>query len=185
MSHGVLGDLHQDGVTTLKRELDALGLAVEARSVPVDLARVEHRVAAATDVDEGRLHAGEHVLHAAEVDVAHHRTAGAPIDIVLDQHAVFEHRDLGAPVLLPHDHHPVDVLTPGEELGFGEDRSPASASVAAIAAALLLGLEAGGATHRGDVLARRPNPGDRIGRVVGRCVIVGPCAPTASAPTSG
>ena len=52
------------------------GLALEAGGVPVDLAGVEHGVAALADVDERRLHARQHVLHPAEVDVADHRGAG-------------------------------------------------------------------------------------------------------------
>ena len=66
----VLGDLHEHRVAGLQRVLDAPGLAVEAGGVPVDLAGVEHGVAALADVDERRLHGRQHVLHLAEVDVA-------------------------------------------------------------------------------------------------------------------
>src|SRR5690606_29836582 len=62
VTHRVLGDLHEHAVAGLERELDLASLILFAArlfggrggGLPVDLARVEHRVAAATDVDEGR-----------------------------------------------------------------------------------------------------------------------------------
>ncbi|SHY84312.1 Uncharacterised protein [Mycobacteroides abscessus subsp. abscessus] len=72
---------------------------------------------------------------------------------MLDEHTVLENSDLriaGALVrglgtrLVPHHHHPVDGLAPGQELGLGQDRGPAPSGVAAVAAALALGLQAGG-----------------------------------------
>src|SRR5690606_5435397 len=152
----VLGDLHEHRVARLERGLDATRLALEARSVPVDLARVQHRVAALADVDEGRLHARQHVLHAAEVDVADHRGLRRARDVVLGEHAVLEHRDLRAAVRLAHDHRPLDRLAPGEELRLGEDLT-ASARVTALAAPLALGLEPRRAARRGDLVrtARR------------------------------
>ena len=71
--HRVLRDLHEHAVAAGQRLLDARGPARQACGVPVDLACVEHGVAAAPDVDERGLHAGQHVLHAAEVDVADQR----------------------------------------------------------------------------------------------------------------
>ncbi len=111
-----------------------------SRGVPVDLAGVEHRVAAPADVDERGLHAGQHVLHAAEVDVADERRVLAARDVVLDEDVVLEHGDLDAVVLGAHDHDAVDGLAAGQELGLGDDGA-AAAGVAAVAAALLLGLE--------------------------------------------
>ena len=70
----------------------------------VDLARVQDAVATATDVDERRLHAGKHVLHATQVDVAHHRSGPGAGDVVLDQHVFLEHRDLVAVAVLGDDH---------------------------------------------------------------------------------
>ncbi|KPC71328.1 hypothetical protein ADL26_15530, partial [Thermoactinomyces vulgaris] len=66
----VLGDLDEHGVAGAQGLLDGAGLAGEAGGVPVHFAGVEHGVAAAADVDEGGLHAREHVLDLAEVDVA-------------------------------------------------------------------------------------------------------------------
>ena len=123
--------------------LDRPRLALEPGGVPVDLAGVQHGVAALADVDERRLHARQHVLHPAEVDVADvGRGAGAG-DVVLDEHAVLEHGDLGAVAALAHDHDPVDRLAAGQELGLGEDRRAAAAGLAAVAAALALGLQPG------------------------------------------
>ena len=98
------------------------GAALEAGGVPVDLARVQHGVAALADVDERRLHAGQHVLHPAEVDVARVRRGARLGHVVLDQDVVLEHRDLGAVAALADHHHAVDGLAAGQELRLGEDR---------------------------------------------------------------
>jgi hypothetical protein len=72
----VLGDLHQDAIAAGQRLLDAARAAAEPGGVPVDLARVEHGVATRPDVDERGFHARQHVLHAAEIDVADQRVRG-------------------------------------------------------------------------------------------------------------
>ena len=70
----ILGDLHEHRLPAAQRVLDAAGLVLlQPGGVPVDLTGVEHGVAALADVDERRLHARQHVLHPAEVDVAGHR----------------------------------------------------------------------------------------------------------------
>ena len=74
----VLGDLHQDRLTRLEHLLDLAGAVAGAERVPVDLAGVEDRVAPLADVDERRLHRGQHVLHPAEVDVADQRASATP-----------------------------------------------------------------------------------------------------------
>ena len=56
------------------------------------------------DVDERGLHAGQHVLHAPEVDVADHRLRARAGDVVLDEVALLEHRDLVALAVLGDDH---------------------------------------------------------------------------------
>ena len=171
----VLRDLHEHAVARLQRELDAAGLvllAVLGGGVPVDLARVEHGVAAAADVDEGGLHARQHVLHAAEVDVADERRVLVAGDVVLDEHAVLEHADLDAAALLAHDHRAVDRLAAGEELGLGDHRA-ATTGVATVAAALLLRLESRRALdllRLGDELglAGLAHLDDGVGGLVGR-----------------
>ena len=45
-------------------------LLLDVLGVVLHVAPVEHRVLRGADVDEGGLHAGQHVLHLAEVDVA-------------------------------------------------------------------------------------------------------------------
>ena len=98
------------------RVFDAARLPVEPCGVPVDLAGVEHGVAAASDVDECCLHARQHVLHLAEVDVANHGGRRLLRDVVLDEHVVFEHADLRAFAVLPDHHDAVDGLAARQEL---------------------------------------------------------------------
>src|SRR5699024_6286395 len=136
-------------------------------------------VAALADVDERRLHRREHVLHPAEVDVAGHRRVGLAADVVLDQDVVLEHPDRGAALTLADDHHPLDALTTGQELGLGDDRASAT-GFAALASALLLGLEAGRALDALRLVAAGlAHPGHGAGRVVP--VGGGPAATTAAA----
>ena len=154
---------------------------------PVDLTGVEHGVAALADVDEGGLHRGQDVLDAAEVDVADQRGLRLAGDVVLDEHVVLEHGDLGDVVVLPDHHHPVDRLAPGQELGLADDRRTTAPGLAALAAALLLGLEPGRAGHGGDLVvgaAAAPDPGDGVGRVVPAVTVV-VTGSAAAAPTAG
>jgi hypothetical protein len=92
----VLGDLDQDGLAEESTDSILRGWPVlVAERGPVDLAGVQHGVAALADVDEGGLHRGQHVLHPAEVDVADQRGLRLAGDVVLDEHLVLEHADLG------------------------------------------------------------------------------------------
>src|SRR5699024_4278198 len=163
----VLRHLDEDGVTGGERVLDLARLAVaDTLGLPVDLAGVEHGVAALADVDEGGLHARQDVLDPAEVDVADHRRRRLAGDVVLDEHPVLEDPDLGAVPLLAHDHDPLDALAAGEELGLGDDRA-ATPGLAALAATLLLRLEAGTALDRlGLVAARLAHLRHGAGRVL-------------------
>ena len=110
----------------LQRVLDLARLAL-TEGAPVDLAGIQDGVAAGTDVDERGLHAGQHVLHLAEVDVADQRRLRLASDVVLDQHVVFEDDDLGVVVLdvgahvLANHHLPLDRFAAGEELGLRDD----------------------------------------------------------------
>ena len=73
-----------------------LGRLQQVLGVVLDVAAVEHRVLGGPDVDEGRLHAREHVLDPPDVDVAvdlGHVVRG-PADVVLDEVAALEHGDL-------------------------------------------------------------------------------------------
>src|SRR5690606_26663183 len=187
----VLRDLHEDLVAAGQRLLDLPGLAFEAGRVPVDLARVEHRVASAADVDERRLHGRQHVLDPAEVDVADDGPAALRGDEVLAEHAVLEHPDLRGATAFAHHHRALDGLTPGEELGLGQDRGAPAPCLAAIPAPLTLGLEPRRATDAADavalvalvVLLAVADVDHRVGRVVLR-LAVGVVAAAALAPTA-
>src|SRR3954454_24378698 len=151
----VLGDLHQHLVTGLQRLLDRALLAGQVGGVPVDLTGVQDGVTALADVDERRLHAGQHVLDAAEVDVPGEGGRLGLRDVVLDEDVVLEDGDLRALAALADDHLAVHRLAPGEELGLGKDgRAPAS-GVPAVPATLALGLQAGGPGHPADVVITR------------------------------
>src|SRR5690606_38967996 len=165
------------------RELDAARLALEAHGVPVDLAGVEHGVAALADVHEGRLHGGQHVLDAAHVDVADHRGLRLLGDVVLDEHVVLEHGDLGAASPLAHHHGALDGLAAGEELGLG-DHGAAATGVTALAAALALGLEAGRALDGLDLVARLAHLDYGVRRIIGRGALIGAAAGAATTAAS-
>ena len=68
----VLGDLADDRLLGLEQLLDAgVGaLLLDVLGLVLDVAAVEHGVLGGADVDEGRLHARQHVLHLPQVDVA-------------------------------------------------------------------------------------------------------------------
>ena len=143
----VLRHLDQHRIARAERLLDTAGAPAEAGRLPVDLTGVEDAVATPADVDERRLHAGEHVLHTAEVDVADHGARRLGGDEVLDQDAVLEDADLGhrtgtVGVLLLADHHDaIHGLATREELGLRQDRLTTTARLTAVAPALSLGLE--------------------------------------------
>ncbi len=143
MPDRVLGHLHQHRVTGAQGVLDGASLAGQAGRVPVHLTGIEHPVAPPADIDEGGLHAGQHVLHPGEVDVADRAGRAGPGHVVLDQDVVFQHRDLGAVAVLADRHHPLHRLPAGQELGLGQDRRPAPAGVPVVPAALALGLQPG------------------------------------------
>src|SRR5699024_5412315 len=200
----VLRHLHHDLVARLERLLDLARRTRQSGRRPVDLAVVEHAVAAPTDVDEGRLHARQHVLHPAEVDVADHRRGRVRGHEVLDQDLVLEHTDLGDRLatlgvgLLAHDHHPVDRLTAGQELRFAQDRRTTTPGVPAVTATLTLGLQPGRPADALDLVpagtaGATPAPRAAAGTVVLRTLVavlgltgarvLGAAAPTPTAPT--
>ena len=147
----VLGDLHQHRVAGAEREFDATWLAVEARGIPVHLTRIQHAVARLADVDERGFHARQHVLHAAQIDVAHRGNFLDIGDVMLHEHVVFEHGDLRVAVALAHHHQAVHVFAARQEVLL-EQLVLAAALAAVVAAALLLRLEARGALHIGDLV---------------------------------
>jgi hypothetical protein len=100
----VLRDLAEDGLARPQHVLDAgpagRRRALDVLGVVLDVAPVEHRVLGRADVDERRLHARQHVLDTAEVDVAVDLgdVVGRVGHVVLDQRPALEHRDLGHPL---------------------------------------------------------------------------------------
>src|SRR5215212_9107576 len=142
----VLGDLDEDRLAGLEDLLDPRGLAVEVLLVVVDLAGVEHGVAAAADVDEGRLHAGQDVLDPAEVDVAAHGAPRLAGHVVLDQGRALQDADLGPLGALGDDHAAVGALLAEDPLLLlGQARGAAPSALVGLAGALPAGagLEAG------------------------------------------
>ena len=178
MAHGILGDLNEDRITGLQCEFNALGLTIETCGIPVDLAGVQHRITATTDIDEGSFHAGQDVLHTTEVDVTHHRAIATASDVVLDEHAIFENGDLRAIAFLSNGHDAIDCLATCEKLCFGQDRRTATTCLAAFATTLLLRLQSRGSAHVADFVvvvvvaaalaARLAHLDDSVRRVIGR-----------------
>ena len=147
----ILGDLHQHRIARLERELDAARLAFQTCGIPVHLAGVQHAVAGLADVHERGLHARQHVLHAAEVDVA---DGGHLLDVrhvMLNEDVVLDHGDLGVAFTLAHHHQTLDMLAARQEILLHE-LVLAAALTAVVAAALLLGLQTGGALDVGDLV---------------------------------
>ena len=103
----VLRDLHHDRLAVLQQSLDLrLGL-LDLGLVELHVAAVQHAVLGRADVDERGLHARQHVLHLAEIDVAVDRRGVVlrPADVVLDEHPALEHRHLDDAVGVDvHDH---------------------------------------------------------------------------------
>ena len=183
MPDRILAHLDDDVVAGFERLLDLATGPTEAGGLPIHLTGVEHAVAAAADIDECGFHRWQHVLHNAEVDIAHHRRGRRRRNEVLDNDAILENRDLGVARalmrrfgtnLVPHHHQPVHGLPAGQEFGFGENRWAAATGVAAVTASLPLGLQSGGTTDALDLAGfpvslrpRRALVNHGVGRVVG------------------
>ncbi len=90
----VLEHLHHQALALGEDLLDrARALAVLA--VAPDVGHVQEGGALEADVDEGRLHAGQHAHDLAEVEVADDAAAGGALDVQLLHHALFDDRDAG------------------------------------------------------------------------------------------
>src|SRR5690349_2060884 len=92
---------------------------------------------------------------------------------MLDEDVVLQHCDLRVVGMLAHDHLALDRFATCQELGLRHDRGAATSGFPALAAPLLLGLEAGGAADRGDFVlggASFADLDDGVVRIVRRAV---------------
>ena len=147
----VLGDLHDDHLAVLEQPLDLrLAAALDVGLVERDVAAVEHAVLGRADVDERRLHAGQHVLHLAEVDVAVDRlVAGGRRQRVLDQAAALEHRDVRVAALAAR----------GRTSGSGRPAGPCGCGRGAVRARRRRGRPTASRRRRGRPARRRHDAG--------------------------
>ena len=143
---GVLGDLAQDGLAGAQHLLDPRLAGAPGRldvvGVVADVPVVEHGVLGRPDVDEGRLHARQHVLDPSPVDVAVDLggVVRGPGDVVLDEGPALEQGDLGDLRAHVHaDHVAADRLAP-----------PFTAAPAALGLRTGNGLGPGGGALGGD-----------------------------------
>ena len=88
MTDGILSHLHQHLVTGFQGVFYLAGAPVQLGLAPVDFTGVEHAVSALSNVHESRLHGRQHVLDAAQVDIANERGLGFGGHEVLDQQVI-------------------------------------------------------------------------------------------------
>ena len=148
VTNRVLGDLHQNRIAGLQGVLNLAGRTVQTGDIPVDLARVQHSVAAASNVNERSFHGRQDVLHLTQVHVANQGILLGLGYEVLSQHAVLKHTNLDAAVLLTNQHLTVHGLAASQELSLGHDVAAATQG-AGLAAAHTLRLQAGRTAHTG------------------------------------
>ena len=93
----VLRHLADDQLAGAQDLLDPRVRLLDVLGVVLHVAAVEHGVLRRGDVDERRLHAGQHVLDPPDVDVAVDLAdvVGGPRHVVLDEVAALQHGDLG------------------------------------------------------------------------------------------
>ena len=96
-AHRVLGHLDQDGLAGLEQIADLAGLGELLQFVVLipgeeHVPGVEEGVLLQADVHEGRLHARQHVLDLAQVDVAHQALGAVLLHVELHGGAVLHHR---------------------------------------------------------------------------------------------
>ena len=151
MSDRILGNLHEHRVPRLEREFDAARLAFQPCGIPVHLTRIEHAVTRLTNVDERGFHARQHVLHAAQIDVAHSGDFLNVGHVMFDEHIVFDHGNLRVAFAFAHHHQAVDMLAASQEVLLHE-LALTAALTAIVTATLLLGLKSGGTFNVGDLV---------------------------------
>src|SRR5690606_34576533 len=130
-------------------------------------------VAPFADVDDGRLHRRQHVLHPTQVDVADIRLVVGTVHVVLDEHGVFEHGDLGALPDPADDQVTFDGRGAGQELRRGDDGGAAASLLPSFPTALPLGFQTRRPADRLHFFLDRPfsaggtSAGRRTGLIIG------------------
>ena len=172
MTNRVLGNLHQNRIAGLQGVLNLAGRTVQTGDIPVDLARVQHSVAAASNVNERSFHGRQNVLNLTQVHVANQGILLGLGHEVLSQHAILKHTNLDAAVLLTNQHLTVHRLAASQELSLGHDVA-AAAQGAGLAAAHTLRLQAGRTAHTGHSVgcvrvsqSRRTHLGDGLNLII-------------------
>ena len=172
VTNRVLGDLHQNRIAGLQSILNLAGRTVQTGDIPVDLARVQHSVAAASNINERSFHGRQNVLNLTQVHVANQGILLGLGHKVLSQHAVLKHTNLDAAVLLTNQHLTVHGLAASQELSLSHDVA-AAAQGAGLAAAHTLRLQSGGTAHTGHGVgcvrvsqARRTHLGDGLNLII-------------------
>ncbi len=134
-SDGVLRDLADHELAGTEHLFDSSRLvrppSFDVFDVVAHVTSIEHGVLRDADVDEGGLHAGQHVLDPTQVEVAVDLggLVGLFDHVVLDQGAALEHGDVGGLALDVHAH---EVATHGAGgLAVAPAAAPASARRAA------------------------------------------------------
>ena len=135
--------------------LDALILALLAILGPINLSGVEHSVATTTNVNEGGLHRRQDVLHFAQVDIADRGGGRSAINVMLNEHPIFQHRQLRVVIRLTHNHLAVDRLATGQELRVGDDGTAATSGGTSFPTTLLLSLDTGRTLDASDLISHR------------------------------
>ena len=172
VTNRVLSDLHQNRIAGLQGVLNLAGRTVQTGDIPVDLARVQYSVAAASNVNERSFHGRQNVLNLTQVHVANQGILLGLGHEVLSQHAVLKHTNLDAAVLLTNQHLTVHGLAASQELSLSHDVA-AAAQGAGLAAAHTLRLQAGRTAHTGHSVgcvrvsqARRTYLGDGLNLII-------------------
>jgi hypothetical protein len=158
-SHRVLAHLYQHRLPRLEHVLDTAVCRRAGIGIPVNLAGIQHRVATTADIHERGFHAGQHILHLAQVDVADQRCGRLAIHVVLHEHAILKDTHLGVIRTLPHHHQAVDGLPASQELSLAQDGRAPPTGRPALSAALPLGFQTGGALDPGNLVRAADGPG--------------------------
>ena len=90
----LLDHLHQQRLPVKKNFFDRLG-GIGVIAVSPDIGNMQECRALQADVNEGRLHPGQHPLDPAKIDIADDAAAAAALDIQVLHHAELHHRNPG------------------------------------------------------------------------------------------